>query len=377
MSLLLIALIAVCESVGVGLVGLVVLRLLRNYPVGYSLVAVIIITVCAINTSTVTAVLLEGSAQLPAGAVLSVVLIAGAVAIGIGVLLGKSVMNGSRQLAEVTRSLGMQQRFRQPEDLPSSEFTELARELWITSDKLAESRRREAASRAREQALDASRRRLVAWISHDLRSPLARLRAVTESIEDGVVDDLQDYCGKIRADTEILSEMVDDLFELSRIQSGTLRLKPRQVALDDLLSDEAAALEVVAGERGISLRARTIEPVVVHVDDRAVTRVFNNLLGNAIRYAPEGSAVTVDIRASTGWAVVSVSDECGGIPEGDLNSVFDMGWRGGDARTRGNSGGGLGLAIVEGLVQAHNGTVSVRNVPGGCCFEVRLPLPAQ
>ncbi|MEV5539873.1 HAMP domain-containing sensor histidine kinase, partial [Saccharopolyspora shandongensis] len=184
------------------------------------------------------------------------------------------------------------------------------------------------------------------------------------------------YCRKIRGDTEVLSDMVDDLFELSRIQSGTLRLAPRMVALDDLISDEVAALEVVAGERGISLSARTIEPVVVNVDDRAFTRVFNNLLGNAIRYAPEGSTVAVDIRVLAGWAAVSVSDECGGIPEGDLASVFDMGWRGEDRRTRGSSGGGLGLAIVQGLVQAHNGNVSVRNVPGGCCFEVRLPLPA-
>ncbi|MEV5540682.1 HAMP domain-containing sensor histidine kinase, partial [Saccharopolyspora shandongensis] len=184
------------------------------------------------------------------------------------------------------------------------------------------------------------------------------------------------YCRKIRGDTEVLSDMVDDLFELSRIQSGTLRLAPRMVALDDLISDEVAALEVVAGERGISLSARTIEPVVVNVDDRAFTRVFNNLLGNAIRYAPEGSTVTVDIRALAGWAAVSVSDECGGIPEGDLASVFDMGWRGEDRRTRGSSGGGLGLAIVQGLVHAHNGNVAVRNVPGGCCFEVRLPLPA-
>ncbi|MEV0055574.1 HAMP domain-containing sensor histidine kinase [Saccharopolyspora shandongensis] len=366
MTPLLVALIAVCESVGVGLVGMVVLRLLRKYPVGYSLVAVIIITVYAINTSALTVVLVARTAQLPADLLLAVVLIAGAVAIGIGLLLGRSVMRGSRQLTDATRSLG--QRFQQPADLPSAEFAELAQELRITSDKLAESRRR-------EQAMDASRRRLVAWISHDLRSPLARLRAVTESIEDGVVDDLPDYCRKIRGDTEVLSGMVDDLFELSRIQSGTLRLAPRMVALDDLISDEVAALEVVAGERGISLSARTIEPVVVNVDDRAFTRVFNNLLGNAIRYAPEGSTVTVDIRALAGWAAVSVSDECGGIPEGDLASVFDMGWRGEDRRTRGSNGGGLGLAIVQGLVQAHSGNVSVRNIPGGCCFEVRLPLP--
>ncbi|MEV0698013.1 HAMP domain-containing sensor histidine kinase [Saccharopolyspora sp. NPDC050389] len=369
MTPLLVALIAVCESVGVGLVGMVVLRLLRKYPVGYSLVAVVIITVYAINTSALTVVLVARSAQLPADLVLAVVLIAGAVAISIGLLLGRSVMNGSRQLAEATRSLGLKHRFQQPENLPSAEFAELARELWITSDKLAESRRR-------EQAIDESRRRLVAWISHDLRSPLVRLRAVTESIEDDVVDDLPDYCRKIRGDTAVLSEMVDDLFELSRIEAGTLRLAPRMVALDDLISDEVASLDVVAGNRGIRLRASTVEPVAVNVDDRAVTRVFNNLLVNAIRYGPEDSTVTVDVRAIAGWAIVAVSDQCGGIPERDLGSVFDMGWRGDDQSTGDGRSGGLGLAIVQGLVQAHNGNVSVRNVPGGCCFEVRLPLPA-
>ena len=367
MTPLLVVMIALCESVGVGLIGVVVLRLLRRHPVGYSLVAVIIITVCAINTSTVTMVLVARSAQLPVEVDLAVNLVAGAVAIGIGVLLGRSVMRGSRRLADATRWLGQQRRFEQPEDPPTAEFAELARELRLTSDKLAESRRR-------EQALDASRRRLVAWISHDLRSPLARLRAVAESIEDGVVDDLQDYCRKIRADTETLSTMVDDLFELSRIQSGTLRLAPREVALDDLVSDEVAAVGVLADSRGIRLRARTVEPVAVSVDDRAVTRVFSNLLVNAIRYGREGSTVTVDIRAATGWAVVSVTDECGGIPASDLGSVFDMGWRGDDRGPGAPRGGGLGLAIVQGLVQAHHGDVSARNVPGGCCFEVRLPL---
>ncbi|KAA5830125.1 HAMP domain-containing sensor histidine kinase [Saccharopolyspora hirsuta] len=369
MSPLLVVLIAVCESVGVGLIGLVVLRLLRHYPVGYSLVAVIVITVCAINTSTVTVMLVARSAQLPAGVDLVVNLVAGAVAIVVGLLLGRAVMRGSRQLAEATRSFGLQRRFQQPEDLPSAEFADLAWELQRTSDKLAESRRR-------EQALDASRRRLVAWISHDLRSPLARLRAVVESIEDGVVDDLADYCRKIRSDTQVLSEMVDDLFELSRIQSGTLHLSPREVVLDDLVSDEVAALDVLAASRGIELRARTIQPVVAAVDDRAATRVFNNLLANAIRYAPENSTVTVDVRATGGWAVVSVSDECGGIPVADLGSVFDLGWRGDQPSTRSTRGGGLGLSIVQGLVQAHGGQVSVRNIPGGCCFEARFPLRA-
>ncbi|MEV0698019.1 HAMP domain-containing sensor histidine kinase [Saccharopolyspora sp. NPDC050389] len=363
----LILLIAVCESVGVGLVGAVVLRLLRRSPVGNSLIAVIVITVCGTNASTITVVLVTQSAEVPVVVTLLVNFVAGAVSLGIGLLLGRSVMKGSRRLADATRTFGVAQRFRLPEDPPSAEFAELARELRITSDKLEESRRR-------ERSVEQSRRKLVAWISHDLRSPLARLRVLTESIEDGVVVDLDDSIAKIRGNTERLTEMVDDLFQLSQIQTGTLRLKPREVALDDLVSDEVAGLDVLAADRGIQLRARKIEPVTVAVDDRSMTRVFNNLLANAIRYSPERTTVAVDVRAVNGWAVVSVTDECGGIPPQELGSVFDMGWRGRKQHTGVDQGGGFGLTIVHGLVQAHRGHVAVHNVPGGCCFEVRLPL---
>ncbi|MGP4014981.1 sensor histidine kinase [Saccharopolyspora sp. 5N708] len=371
MSPSVIGLIAVCESVGVGLIGAVVLRQLRRYPTGVSLVAVIVITVCAMNTSAVTTAFVTRSAQLPVAVDLAVNWVAGVVSLGVGLLLGRSVMTGGRRLADATRFLGAEQRFRLPDDPPTGELAELARELRITSDKLAESRRR-------EQAAEASRRRTIAWISHDLRSPLARLRALTESIEDGVVDDLPYYCRKIRTDADRLTEMVDDLFELSRIQAGTLRLTPREVALNDLVSDEVAGLDTLAGSHGVRLRANRVEPVTVRVDDRVMSRVFNNLLGNAIQYSPANTTVSVDVRAADGWAMVSVSDECGGIPPEDLGSVFDMGWRGDARRSPGaERGGGLGLAIVQGIVQAHLGKVSVRNVAGGCCFEVRLPLAAM
>jgi signal transduction histidine kinase len=361
----LVLLIAVCESAGVGLIGAVVLRLLRGRSVGHSLIAVIVITVLATNASTITVVLVTQSAELSVMTTLLVNFVAGAVSLVIGLLLGRSVMRGSRQLTEATRSFGVVQSFQPPDNPPSAEFAEVARELRITSDKLAESRRR-------EREVEQSRRRLVAWISHDLRSPLARLHALAESIEDGMAGDLQDYRRKIRADTESLTGMVDDLFQLSQIQAGTLSLKPRRVGLDDLVSDEVAGLDVLAAGRNIRLRARAIEPVTVDVDDRAITRAINNLLVNAIQYSPQGTTVSVDVRAVNGWATVSVTDECGGIPPANLGSVFDMGWR--DRRsTSGVDGGGLGLAIVHGLVQAHQGHVSVHNVAGGCCFEIRLP----
>lgn len=370
---LIIVMIATSESVGVGLIGAVVLRQLRRYPVVVPLVGVIVITVCAMVVSTVTVVSVAGLSRPQAAVELAANLVAGIVSIGIGLVLGRSVMNGSRRLADATRTLGHEHQFRAPADPPIAELAELARELTITSDKLAESRRR-------EQATEASRRQLVAWISHDLRSPLARLRAMTESMEDGVVTDLARYCGKIRSDVDRLTEMVNDLFELSRIQAGALRLKRRDVALDDLVSDAVAELDVLAGERSVLLRARQIEPIAVSVDNREMARVFNNLLVNAIHYSRPGGTISVDTRAADAWVIVSISDECGGIPEESLGSVFDMGWRGDTERApSAERGGGLGLAIVRGIVQAHQGDVSVHNVAGGCCFEVWLPIttPAE
>ncbi|GAA3361840.1 sensor histidine kinase [Saccharopolyspora gregorii] len=366
---MLITLIAIFESVGVGLIGAAVLRMLRRYSVELSLVAVVVITVCALNASMLTIVLVGRSDQLSASTNLAANFVAGMVSIGIGVALGRSVVRGSRQLTEAARAFGQDQRFQLADDPPTAELAELARELRVTSAKLAESRNR-------EQAVEASRRQLVAWISHDLRSPLARLRAMTESLEDGVADDVPGYHRKIRADADRLTGMVDDLFELSQLQAGTLRLTLREVALDDLVSDVVSGLDVLADRRSIRLRPNRVEPVTAAVDDRMMTRVLNNLLVNAIQYAPANTTVSLDVRAEHGWALVWISDQCGGIPPESLNSVFDVGWRG-ERRSPGTEkGGGLGLSIAQGVVRAHGGDVSVRNVPGGCRFEVRLPLRA-
>lgn len=361
-------LIAGCESAGVGLLGLAVLHLLRRYSLGVSLIAVVVITSCTMNASVITVALMADSLPLPVEVQLTTSAVSGAVSIVVGLLLGRKVMADGRRLTHATRLFGAQQRFQLGDEPPTAEFAELARELRRTSDKLA-------ASRERERALEASRRQLVAWISHDLRSPLARMRAMTESIEDGVAEDLPRYLERLRADTNQLTALVDDLFELSRIQAGTLQLKPQPLALDDLISDAVAGLDVLAEDRGITLRPGRIDPAMVNADERTMNRVFVNLLSNAMHYSPADTTVSVAVRAADGWATVSVSDQCGGIPPEDLGAVFEMGWRGSSARSSGsNRGGGLGLAIVHGIVRAHQGRVSVNNIPGGCCFRVSLPL---
>jgi signal transduction histidine kinase len=238
-------------------------------------------------------------------------------------------------------------------------------------------------ARARERMIEASRRDLVAWVSHDLRTPLAGMRAMAEALEDGVVTDaptVADYHRRIRVETDRMTQLVDDLFELSRINAGALRLTMGNVSLGDVVSDALASAEPVASAKGIELRTALSQWPTVRGSEPELARVVANLLRNAIRYTPSDGTITLSGGKDElgGW--LSVTDACGGIPDDDLPRVFDVAFRGEAARTPRNrhhdhdsGGGGLGLAIVRGLVEAHRGEVAVSNAGGGCEFLVRLP----
>ncbi|MDQ2584601.1 sensor histidine kinase [Saccharothrix yanglingensis] len=233
----------------------------------------------------------------------------------------------------------------------------------------------EREARERERAAEASRRELVAWISHDLRTPLAGIRAMAEALADGVVarpDEVTDYAGRISAEAEALSGMVDDLFELSRITAGALRLTLSDVPLADVVSGVVAAEAPVASRKGVVLRADAATWPVVPGSDPELARVVRNLLSNAIRHTPPDGTVAVRVDVDGPSALLRVDDACGGIPDTDLPRVFDVAFRG--APHRRPVGGGLGLAIARGLVEAHRGTITALNHGPGCRFEVRLPL---
>ncbi|WP_117211908.1 sensor histidine kinase [Allorhizocola rhizosphaerae] len=230
-------------------------------------------------------------------------------------------------------------------------------------------------AREKERLAEASRRDLVAWVSHDLRTPLAGMRAMAEALEDGVVSDratVAEYHRRIRTETDRMASLVDDLFELSRINSGALQLTPTAVALGDVVSDAVAAAEPVAKARGIKLVSHTEVWPQVTASAPELSRVVANLLLNAIRYTPSDGVVTVTGGRDRDGGWFAVADTCGGIPEADLPRVFEVAFRGMRARTPGD-GGGLGLAIVRGLVEAHGGRVAVENAGGGCRFTVHLP----
>ncbi len=242
-------------------------------------------------------------------------------------------------------------------------------EIQATASRLAEA-----------AALEASRRQLVAWVSHDLRTPLAGIRAMVEALEDGVVDDpetVSGYYRTMRHEADRLAGLVDDLFELSRIQAGAIGLSLERVTLDDLVSDALAGASIAAAAKGVDLRGWVGEPrPLVELSTPEMARVVRNLLDNAIRHTRSGGRVTVEaaIAPDGAAALVSVLDECGGIPESNLDHVFEMAYRGDAARTPGDGGAGLGLAVARGLVEAHRGEISVRNEGPGCRFTVRLPL---
>lgn len=139
------------------------------------------------------------------------------------------------------------------------------------------------------------------------------------------------------------------------------------------MGDALAGADPLAREHGVRLVGGRVEAVPVEVDGKEMNRVLGNLLINAIRRTPADGTVAVAAQRTGGGVVLSVTDGCGGIPEEDLPRVFDTGWRGSHARTP-PAGAGLGLAIVRGIVEAHAGRAEVRNVTGGCCFEVTLPV---
>ncbi|MHA4813587.1 sensor histidine kinase [Streptomyces aculeolatus] len=404
-DILLMAAFAFLGAAVAGVLGAIALRLLRNRSlvVSVSVVAATAVTAMLLGTLAVAREMFLSGHDLT---VVSIVcLMAAVVALATAVLLGRWVVARSNALAAATRSFGHAfaegGSFAPPAGGATAELAALSRELAATAERLAQSRQR-------ERALDASRRELVAWISHDLRTPLAGLRAMAEALEDGMAADPGRYHRQIRAETERLDAMVGDLFELSRIHAGALALAPTRMSVHDLVGDALAGADPLAREHGVRLVGEPPEPgaaVPVEVDGKEMTRVLGNLLVNAIRRTPADGTVAVtvafrkrdedrdqngdrdrdqgrdqdDDRHQDGdrhraAVVVSVTDQCGGIPEEDLARVFDTGWRGNHARTPvPPAGAGLGLAIVRGIVEAHRGRAEVRNVPGGCRFEVTLP----
>ena len=300
-----------------------------------------------------------------------VVILAAAGPVGVlaALVLGDRLQVGSRSLGELAAQIDEGRDIRVEPPL-ALELAELRAELEDTSNRMRQ-------AKAREEALDRSRRELVRWVSHDLRTPLADIRVLIEALEDGVVIDaatVARYHRTIGRRTDELTRLVDDLFELSRIHAGALPVDVARVSLADLVSDALATAIPGAEARGVALHGGVAdEALLVDVSAVDISRALGNLFDNAVRHTLVPGTVEVGTFRAGDAGVVVVTDECGGIPEEHLPRLFEVGFQGDEARSD-HPGGGLGLAIARGLVELHGGTIAVRNHERGCRFTVELPL---
>ncbi|MFN8441820.1 MAG: ATP-binding protein [Caldilineaceae bacterium] len=234
----------------------------------------------------------------------------------------------------------------------------------------------DAARKQRE--LDTMRRELIAWVGHDLRTPLASVRAIVEALADGVVDDpstRERYLRTAKRDIGALSLLIDDLFEMAQIDAGGVKLDRQPVSISDLISDTLESFSTQATDKGIRLGGGVesgVDPV--HCDVRQIGRVLTNLIGNALRHTPIGGRVDVRARVLQHGVEISVTDNGEGIRHEDLAHVFESFYRSEKSRSRETGGAGLGLAIAKGIVEAHGGEIQVESRWGeGTRFSFVLP----
>lgn len=230
----------------------------------------------------------------------------------------------------------------------------------------------------KQREIDRLRRDLVAWAGHDLRTPLASIRVLIEALVDGLVSDAQvsqQYLEQAKKQVDVLSTLVDDLFQVSQIDAGGLSLDREPASLSDLISDALESFSGVAQQQGIRLEgsaAPGIDPVTMDVG--RMGRVLNNLLSNALHHTPDGGCITLRADPDGRQIRVSLIDNGNGIAPEDMPYIFDRFYRGDKSRSRATGGAGLGLAITKGIVEAHGGQIGVQSEPGkGTTFSFTLP----
>lgn len=220
--------------------------------------------------------------------------------------------------------------------------------------------------------LDAEHAVLLTSISHDLRSPLAALRAALEALLDGVAPDPDRYLRSMAADVETLSHLVDDAFLVASISGGRLHLQQELLDLGDCCDTAIETLAPLGDTRDVTLTLEVAEHVQVRGNVQALGRVLRNLIENAVRHTPAGTTVAIRVDRN-GSPRVQVRDEGPGFPADFLDTALQPWTRADDSRTRSTGGSGLGLAIAAGLVEAHGGRLWLEPGPGG---RVTFTLPA-
>ena len=309
---------AVALATGWGL-----LQLLR----GHSVVTHLLVVSCAALATVAGAVLVTTRAMFLSSHDSRVVLVVSALAVvsavGVALLLGGSLRRAGRALADAAVQVGGPAYHGAP-SMPTGELRTVAGALDDAHVRLDR-------ARAAVEATEQSRRQLVAGMSHDLRTPLAGMRAMVESLEDGVVADpetVSRYHKQLGVEVDRVAQMVADLFELSRVE-GPMRLHLEKVAAGDLVHAALASADPVARVKGVRLVGDALTELPVRVDTDEFGRVMRNLLLNAIRHTPSEGTIEVSAAGSdSGEVWITVADACGGIPEDDLPRLFESAYRG-------------------------------------------------
>lgn len=295
---------------------------------------------------------------------------AGAIAMALGYLLSSSFLDRIQSLDKAAQKIaGGNLSIRVPVE-GKDELAGLA----ITFNEMA-SQLEESAKKRRE--LDVLRRELIAWIGHDLQTPLTSISAIIEALADGMVEDRQTeqrYFNTARKNISSLSNLIDDMFQMAQIDTGGLELNIESVSISDLISDTLESFTELAKRREITLKGIVSSDLgEVNIDARRINRVLNNLVDNALKHSPDQGLVEVRANSTKEGILVDVIDNGEGISEVDLPHIFDLFYRGDISKRSSISGTGIGLAISKGIIDAHGGKIEVESKPGRTKFTFFIP----
>lgn len=224
--------------------------------------------------------------------------------------------------------------------------------------------------------LERARKEFLSNVSHELRTPLSSIKLMLETVVESPDDEAADiFLPQVLVQVDRLAALVGQLLEQARAESGQLKLRLRDVDLEEIARQIVATFEPQASNKGVRLELQAMRPVRVEADPDRLAQVCVNLIDNALRHTPSGGSVTVELDANGNDAIMRVRDTGVGIPYRDLPHIFERFYVVDRSRTRESGGAGLGLAIVKGIVEAHGGTVSTESMLGaGTVFTIRLPI---
>ena len=355
-------------AVGTILVGLALRRYQRRArSLRRSVLVVALSSLLIAVAAAVTATRLMVLSQQELGAFLTVLGVAAGFAALLAVVVSQPLGDDVRHLESAVRRIEMGDRSVRVDSLRGDELGHVGRAIDDLVRRLTELENERSAG-------EDARRTLLSNIGHDLRSPLAALQAAIEALVDGVAPDPQRYLRSMQHDVEALGSLIDDLYLLSRLDAGQLDLERVPIDLVELADDAVESLAPTAAAAGVRVVLEAGDAVHVLASPVSLARVIRNLVDNGIRHAPAGSTVRVTVTAERG-AVVRVTDDGPGFPDDFRDHAFERFTRSDPSRTRQSGGGGLGLAIARGLVEAHGGEIWIED-SANASVAFRVPTPA-